>query len=145
MLQTERRAARGLLVTPERELLLMCMELPWLATPIWIVPGGGLNPGETWKEALVRELHEETGLRVTSVGPHVWERTLPIEHHATLTRLHERYFVVHTPRFDPDTKRLEQRERAWFREFRWWPLTALSADPAVDAGEELRAIIERNA
>jgi 8-oxo-dGTP diphosphatase len=29
----------------------------------WTIPKGKLDPGETWEEAAVRELEEETGLR----------------------------------------------------------------------------------
>ncbi|MFD1644877.1 NUDIX domain-containing protein [Haloarchaeobius litoreus] len=36
----------------------------------WVVPGGSVKPGETLPEALVRELDEETGVRVEPVRPH---------------------------------------------------------------------------
>lgn len=142
MVDKHRRAARGLLLTPERELLLMRMAFPWCTTPIWIAPGGGLEPGEGWDEAVVRELREETGLVVTRVGPAVWERTLQIEYQGDITHLHERYFLVQTERFEPAPARLEQDERGWFQAFRWWPLAALSTCEAVDAGEALRAVVE---
>lgn len=34
-------------------------------TPLWTLPGGGLDHGEDPREAVVREIHEETGLPAT--------------------------------------------------------------------------------
>ena len=34
----------------------------------WTFPKGKLDPGETWEEAAVREVHEETGV-VVALGP----------------------------------------------------------------------------
>ena len=36
--------------------------------PVWSVPGGRVEPGELVVEALVRELREETGVRVVAPG-----------------------------------------------------------------------------
>lgn len=35
----------------------------------WDIPGGRVNPGEKWNEALLREVKEETGLDVTIGRP----------------------------------------------------------------------------
>lgn len=32
--------------------------------PVWVLPGGGIEEGESSEEALIREMQEETGLRV---------------------------------------------------------------------------------
>lgn len=34
---------------------------------LWVAPGGGIDPGETPADAVVREMHEETGLLVEPV------------------------------------------------------------------------------
>ncbi|MGX6601707.1 NUDIX domain-containing protein [Micromonosporaceae bacterium Da 78-11] len=36
---------------------------------IWSIPGGGVERGELVTEALIREVQEETGLRLVTVGP----------------------------------------------------------------------------
>jgi 8-oxo-dGTP diphosphatase len=36
---------------------------------IWSIPGGGVERGELVTEALIREVREETGLRLVTVGP----------------------------------------------------------------------------
>jgi 8-oxo-dGTP diphosphatase len=47
------------------ELLVVKVHVPTRSKPIWMVPGGGVEPGETLEKALFRELHEETGLDLT--------------------------------------------------------------------------------
>ncbi len=58
----------GAVVTDGQGRLLMIRRGHEPGAGLWSIPGGRVEPGETDAEALVREMHEETGL-VVEVGP----------------------------------------------------------------------------
>ncbi len=66
-----RPAARVLLIDPSARVLLFRVDIR--ERPLWITPGGGLEAGESFKEAARRELFEETGVQC-ELGPCVWLR-----------------------------------------------------------------------
>lgn len=71
-----RRAVRVILVRPDRRILLFCGENPADGRRVWVMPGGGIEAGETVHEAAARELYEETGISYAAAdlaGP-VWTR-----------------------------------------------------------------------
>jgi ADP-ribose pyrophosphatase YjhB (NUDIX family) len=57
----QRVAAYAVIVRDER--ILLCRLAPWVtANEQWTLPGGGLDHGEDPRDAVVREIREETGL-----------------------------------------------------------------------------------
>ena len=62
-----RQAARAVLLDPDDRILLVRFEFP--AAAFWGTPGGGLDPGETHEQAILRELAEEAGLEGSCSGP----------------------------------------------------------------------------
>ncbi len=128
----ERLAARALVLSAERRVLLMKFRFPWQQADLWITPGGSLEPGEDARAAVIRELHEETGLVAPSIGAELWTR----DHDLTALGLEilqrERYFLVQVDEFEPHARSLQEGdERDWFRGFRWWPV-----DEIPDASDE---------
>ncbi len=49
--------------------LLVCQQGPADSEPYWSLPGGVVEAGELLTEALAREVREETGLHLLTVGP----------------------------------------------------------------------------
>ncbi len=124
---TPRHSVRAILLTPQDEVLMMRLSLE--GKSFWVTPGGGIEPGETLHQALLRELREEVGLTSPEIGPQLWRR----QHTLTLFRRRwcqsEDYFLVETERFVPEmTDPIEAR---MVREFRWWHLDELAASDEV--------------
>jgi len=66
---TFRTAARALIISPNREVLLMRIHDPQGGKSFWIAPGGGLDPGEEMVSGLRWALREGLDLHTDSVVP----------------------------------------------------------------------------
>ena len=77
-----RRSARLLIIEPAGRVLLFRFVFKKGALAgqdYWATPGGGVEEGETFEQAAIRELREETGIRVESVGPQVGQREFVLQ------------------------------------------------------------------
>jgi 8-oxo-dGTP pyrophosphatase MutT (NUDIX family) len=92
----------------------------------WELPGGGLEPGETYADAAIRELYEEAGILAQphQVGAPSWRRSATFRYRGTRRINHERVLEVRLGVPGPD---VDERGRVAFEKedyfgFRWWPL-----------------------
>lgn len=62
-----RLAVRAVIVHQGR--LLLVNAWPGQVSDLWCVPGGGVERGQSLPDALIREIHEETGLTIAVGAP----------------------------------------------------------------------------
>jgi 8-oxo-dGTP pyrophosphatase MutT (NUDIX family) len=120
-----RTSARVVLLDETGAVLLFCGSDPanddGTAPRWWFTVGGAVQQGESLTEAAVRELCEETGLRVEPadmVGP-VWRRDAVIDFNGSVIRSEEMFFVHRTGRFEPSATGRTALERRYIHGHRW--------------------------
>ena len=100
-----RQSARLLVFNKWDEVLLFAsvhQQGPLVGQNYWFTPGGAVEPGETFEQAGVRELEEETGLKCDQIGQEIYQRIFVLRLiDGEEVEADERYFVVR-----PDTQQL---------------------------------------
>jgi 8-oxo-dGTP diphosphatase len=93
-----RPSARLLILDPQDRLLLfryVFRDGPLAGEDYWGTPGGALEDGETFEQAAIRELFEETGIKVQRVGAHIAESEFVLRIPSGEEVLaHERYLLI---------------------------------------------------
>jgi 8-oxo-dGTP pyrophosphatase MutT (NUDIX family) len=129
----------------DRTLLILASDGEYRGSgqPVWLTPGGGVDEGETYQEAAVRELIEEVGVTGAVLGPCVWLRRLPYEMADGVPReKHERYFVCHVSHFEVDGIAEGQLDMEAVAGFRWWSVDEIEASQERFAPRRLGALLE---
>ena len=112
--------------------------------PLWMIVGGGVEPGESVVDAGIRELREETGIGVESVGDCIchWDAVCPWGDQ--LWHFDERFYAVRVP--DDRLVKLiahTEKEKRDFPGFatRWWTAAEIMASESGFAPPDLGAVL----
>lgn len=144
-LEVENRiAGRVILVdTADRTLLFQGFDPQRPDQLQWFTPGGGLEPGETPREAAARELREETGLEVRpeDLGEAVFENYAEFAFNGKLLRQRNHFFTLRTEPFEISTDGFDAMEQHTHVAHRWWTVEALRETDETYFPEELAELV----
>ncbi|SLM61289.1 MULTISPECIES: NUDIX hydrolase [Dickeya] len=141
----KRPSSRLLILNPQHHVLLFLFhhtDDALAGKRYWATPGGALENGETFEQAALRELWEETGIRRQNAGPSVATRAFPLAMPNGETVLaEEQFFIIHTSENTLNTQAWTDHERHVMRDYHWWSREELLATPDIFYPENLAEMV----
>ena len=144
-MSVNRLTSRVLLFDRDDRILLFLTKAPDTSgVARWLTPGGGVDPGETHHEAALRELLEETGLVLETVGDPVWTHDFVVEWDAADHDTgHAEFYTAVVDAFEPSDELWTDEERVDVLAHRWWSLDELGGTDEVFEPAELLDLMRR--
>lgn len=142
----DRRAARVLLVDrADRTLLLRGGDPARPHLRWWFTPGGGLADGEAAVDGAVRELFEETGLRVdpAGLGEPVWHQVIRFSYDNRAYRQEQDFYFLRVAEWQIDTTGFDAEEKRTIDAHRWWSAAELDATDETVFPADLADLLRR--
>lgn len=141
-----RPSSRLLILEPSGRVLLFRFVFkngPLTGHDYWATPGGGVEDGETYEQAAIRELWEETGIRAQTMGPEIGRRVFPLQlpdgEHVTAD---ERFFLVKSGNASLSRDGWTPLEQEVMTEHKWWSREELAQTSATVWPENLLAMLD---
>lgn len=142
-----RKSARAIIINEENEVLLFKFIFRDVVGEkvLWVTPGGGLDHHESFKEALLRELEEETGITNFEIGEWLWTREIEIKGKDGNFLSYERYYLVHSAKVNNkvNLEKMTENEKGSLLDLRWVSIDQLKKiDKRELAPPDLAKLVE---
>ncbi len=101
-----------------------------------------MHPGESFEDALIREIFEETGWRLSHPGHWIWISPKRIMRDGRSVDTMARVYIQRVPSFEPMPTALTPEERETFCEFRWWSIDEITAASEIFVPRQLALLLK---
>lgn len=91
----------------------------------WMLPGGGVEDGESWEDAALREMWEETGISGVPIGPLLWTRRARQRYNGRMLLADERYYLVRCGMQTVTNEYQFEEEKRLYTRHAWWSLPGI--------------------
>lgn len=126
--QRSRRAARVVVRAGEQVLLMRDSDPGVPGSCWWVTPGGGVDDGESWHQAALREVREETGLELQPeelLGP-IAGRVVRHGYSDQILTQTEQFFIADVELFEPNLSGFTEDEKVTLSAATWFSADQLA-------------------
>ena len=141
-----RKSSRAIVLNKQNQIFLFRYTFDFFAEgeSIWITPGGALDEGESFEDALKKELSEELGITLTERAPYVFYRTPLYElKNGETVRSEERFYLLHCTDEEFSYDGWSESETKRMTAGKWWSVEEISQSEEKFFSEDVVGILKR--